>query len=919
MSKKARSKKRKRFRSLTVSLAIAFLTLILGVLFISSSLEVYSGIKTQRKVVANQQQLIAQDAARKVNAFIQEKLIMLEAAASIGNLLNAHQEEQRLVLEKLIGLEPAFRQLALLDEKAREVTRTSRLSSFIASRINRRDTGKIFLQVRQGRNYITPVYIDEITSEPLVQMAVPVTDVFKDFKGVLIAELNLKFIWDLIGRIKIGKRGVAYVVDKNGNLIAFGDISRVLKGENLSYLPEVSEFVLGDELTHRSSADISKGIQKTLVVSNHAHLGSPDWAVVVEMPVSEAYETVFSQIKLTLLIMLTSFMLAVGAGIYLSKRITRPIIALRDAARKIGEGNLDTHLKVTSNDETGELAIGFNQMVKDLKRTTVSRDELADEVLERKKTQEALIVAKRQAEEASQAKSQFLANMSHEIRTPMNAIIGFTDLLNETWLDPIQRDYVKTIRDSGKALLVLINDILDLSKIEESLLELECIVFDFEYLIKSIFKMIRSKMVGSSLDLLYRMEEGPRYFKGDPTRIRQILTNLIGNAIKFTKEGQIYVKIGMDDSDGQGKGKPGLIRTLKVAVNDTGIGIPEDKRDMIFESFTQVDASTTRKYGGTGLGLSITKALVEKMGGDIRVESGEGGGSRFIFTLKLEQASPVVESEIAPVNLKSLEGKRVAIIDDNQDAGEILKEYCLSVKMEISFVARSAKEALSLLASTETLPDLIISDMMMPGMDGYSLIGKIRDDDRFRHIKVISATSNALPGQSMRARLKGFDGYLSKPIIHEELINVIKAVLGDNRREGGQIITRHLAEEISLKGRKVLIVEDNPINMKLMEKVFQKLGIIIDEAKNGREAVDKLRQRNWYNIVFMDVQMPEMNGIEATEIIRNEISRELPIIALTAAVMKQDQELALSAGMNDFISKPVNVDRLKQVLHQYCV
>jgi CheY-like chemotaxis protein len=439
------------------------------------------------------------------------------------------------------------------------------------------------------------------------------------------------------------------------------------------------------------------------------------------------------------------------------------------------------------------------------------------------------------------------------------------------------------------------------------------------YLIESILSMIRSKMVGSSVDILYRMEDGPRYFKGDPTRIRQILINLIGNAIKFTEKGEIFTTIGLDPSDKQGDGEPGLIRTLRVTIRDTGIGVPEDKKESIFEVFTQADASTTRKYGGTGLGLSISKAFVEKMGGEIWVESEEGKGSEFIFTLKLAQAKPIIEAEIEPISLESLKGKRIVIVDDNYHAGEIFKEYCMTAKMDVLFVANSAQEALSLLASEETLPDLVISDMMMPEMDGYEFIEKIREDEKLRHLKVIAATSDAVPGQSMHAKIKGFDAYLAKPIISKELINVIRTVFGDKRKEESPIITRHLAEEVFFKGLKVLVVEDNPINMKLMETLLKKYGIIIDKAGNGKEAIEKLRGNNSYNIVFMDIQMPEMNGIEATEIIRNDISKEIPIIALTAAVMLEDREHALAAGMNDFIEKPIKTDRLKEVLQQYCV
>jgi len=380
---------------LTATLAIAFLGLSAIVLLIAGSLDMYFNFQSQQKLFANEQQLIAQDAANRVKSFIQEKLKVLEATISLGNFLNIQQEGHKIALEKLLGLEPAFRQLVLLDAQKQEIAKVSRLSNFVSYGFIRRIESDLFSLISQEKAYIGSVYIDEITSEPMVIMASPVKDVFGDFKGILIAEVNLKFMWDLVGRIKIGNKGTAYVVDKQGKLIAFGDISRVLKGENLAHLDEVNEFVKGDELTHKESADVVKGIQGTKVVTNHAHLGIPDWAVVVELPVLEAYKTVIIALIISALIMLLSFALAIVVGIYLSKRITKPIISLRDAAIRIGKGKLDTQIEIKTRNEIGDLAGAFNQMSQDLQRTTTSIDNLNREIAERKKVEDAL----RKAEE----------------------------------------------------------------------------------------------------------------------------------------------------------------------------------------------------------------------------------------------------------------------------------------------------------------------------------------------------------------------------------------------------------------------------------------------------------------------------------------------------------------------------------------
>jgi methyl-accepting chemotaxis protein len=375
MSEQIEAKKARNFRSLTVTLAIAFLVLSLAVLLIASGLEVYFNLQTQEKVVDNQLQLIAKDSANTVKGFVQEKFSILDATVNLGNMVDASQKEQKLVLDKLLGIEPAFRQLVVLDMQRQERVRISRLSSAVPIQLTEQMLSNMFSRVEQGNTFISSVYIDEVTSEPMVIMAVPVTNVFGDFQGTLLAEVNLKFMWDLVDRIEIGDTGVAYVVDIEGNLIAFGDISRVLKGEKLTYLDEVNEFIHSNEQVHEGQVETSIGIKGIDVVTTHVKLENPDWAVVVELPVQEAYQSVTQGIMVSASIMLLSLVLAIVAGIYLSRRITKPIIKLKDAATEIGSGKLDTQIKIKSKNEIGELASSFNKMTEDLKR---SRKELED-------------------------------------------------------------------------------------------------------------------------------------------------------------------------------------------------------------------------------------------------------------------------------------------------------------------------------------------------------------------------------------------------------------------------------------------------------------------------------------------------------------------------------------------------------------
>lgn len=370
-------------------MSIAFLALSLTVLLTASGLEIYFNFQNQKKVVAEQQQLIAQKAADTVKNFIQEKFSLLETAVRLGNLTNIRPEEQQTTLEKLLGINPAFRQIILLNAQKQESAKISRLSTLMPFRLTKEVENAIFSKAGQEKKYISRVYLDEITGEPLVIMAVPVKNVLGDFKGILMAEVNLKFMWDVVNEIKVGTKGLAYVIDKQGRLIAFGNVSRVLKEENLTGLKEVNDFIIGEPLTE-NKIEIAKGINNTYVVTDHLPLGTPDWAVVIELPVREAYASVIRVLGISAWVIFLGIALTVVAGIYLSRKITKPIIKLRDATRKISTGELDTKINVKLKNEIGELAASFNQMVENLSKTTVSRDHLAQEVTERKRTEEAL-------------------------------------------------------------------------------------------------------------------------------------------------------------------------------------------------------------------------------------------------------------------------------------------------------------------------------------------------------------------------------------------------------------------------------------------------------------------------------------------------------------------------------------------------
>lgn len=731
-----------------------------------------------------------------------------------------------------------------------------------------------------GKNSVwTPAYYDIFDNRktPMATYALAIRDKNKKLLGIATVDWYLKDILKICEQIKPTPNSQIILGSSKDNYV----LMNTSENENKINLKKWSkEMVPVKNKLKKGTIVINKNVY--VRNKNYTSFGTifdNDIALVVRIPRNEIYANIELQ-NILFTIFFITFMI-VGLLIlwfFVSRQIIKPILLLNRKTKLIGQGKLNEKIHViNSNDEIGQLADTFNNMT----------DNLRDYI------------------QKNSAKSLFVANMSHEIRTPMNGILGFVQLLSGTKLDEEQNDYVNEIKKSSEILLTLLNDILDLSKVEAGKMELEYIEFNIRNLLDDVGALASANASKKNIEINILCDVNtPEILKGDPSKLKQVLNNFINNAIKFTENGEININV-----------HPLLIEKkmtkLEFSIQDTGIGISKNNKEKIFESFTQADASTTRKYGGTGLGLTISKNIINLMNGDITVESEEGKGTTFTFYAEFETIQMVKEDK---TYYSKLEYLNILVVDDNTTNLKNIKHYLKAYKCNVECFSKPQK-AIDMLNINKKC-NLILCDLNMPEINGLDFIKEVRKISHYENIPIIILSTR----NEYAKNKENIDLNILKPVRKNELVETILKVIGCIKIEECHQVeatTNVNADTNSYNDLKILLVEDNPTNQKLTIKMLEKTGATYDVANNGENALNIIDNKN-YDLILMDCQMPILDGYETTKRLRaNYKYKDIPIIALTANVMEADVKKCIEVGMNDYLAKPLNQEQLFEKIKKY--
>jgi len=747
--------------------------------------------------------------------------------------------------------------------------------------------------------YITDVNFDQSARLYSVDICLRIDEEDGDTLGVLKAVMNVEEVVSVIDsrsrNYHAGERLI--LMTKRGQILRLNNAREELLADGNYYLTQArpSEQRPQGVILYPDRETGDQRIGAFAVSQGYGAFRGLKWIVLDERPMSRVFAPVRRLRQQIIWLSLAATVLAVSIGSLLAWSLARRVRHLADAADAVGRGQLDTTVAIRGSDEIARLADHFNRMSAELQR--VNRD---------------LVAARDDARHANEAKSAFLANMSHEIRTPMNGIIGMSELLSHSQLTAEQQDYLKMIQQSADALLRLLNDILDLSKIEAGKMELEQIAFNLRDCVGQTGQTLAIRAAEKDLEMACRIAPDiPDMLMGDSGRLRQIIVNLVGNAIKFTHAGEVVLDVS------QASRTDDRVR-LHFSVRDTGIGIPADKRARVFEAFGQADASTTRQYGGTGLGLTISRQLVQMMQGDMSVESEVGRGTTFHFTAEFGIAPELAQEDRATPS--SLRGLRALIVDDNMTNRRIFEELLKCWQMRTVSVEKplNGLAELSEAAAKGTPFDVVLLDYMMPGMDGFEFTERVRADSQLRSTNIIMVSSATQAGHAERRRQLGITRYMSKPVIQSELLAALLGAVGGGVAAADSAPSVPDATVAASQPLKILLAEDGKVNQRVAIGLLRMRGHDVTIAEDGRQAVNAWEKQP-FDLILMDVQMPEMDGYQATALIRQKERAKgthIPIIAMTASAMKGDRERCLASGMDAYVAKPIEREQLYAVIDE---